>query len=164
MPGSEAVSDTGPLISFEKLPDGFSILKALFSKLSIPPEVLQELQAGSTGEDYLRDQGLAGFVHVVSAEEGSWDEPAARDLDLGEQAAISLAIAKGCPLLIEERLGRRLAQEAGVPVIGAAGLIRIAFRRELLTLHEATEALERLHAAGRIGKRLLQAMVADLES
>jgi hypothetical protein len=44
MPGSEAVSDTGPLISFEKLPDGFSVLKALFSKLSIPPEVLQELQ------------------------------------------------------------------------------------------------------------------------
>jgi predicted nucleic acid-binding protein len=164
MPGSEAVSDTGPLISFEKLPDGFSILKALFSKLSIPPEVLQELQAGSISEDYLHDQGLANFVEVVSVEEGSWDEPEARDLDPGERAAISLAITRGCPLLIEERLGRRLAQEAGVPVVGAAGLIRIAYQRGVLTLREAAETLERLHTAGRIGKRLLQTMLADLGS
>lgn len=164
MPGSEAVSDTGPLISFEKLPDGSSILKALFSKLSIPPEVLQELQAGSMGADYLHDQGLADFVEVVSVEEGSWSKPEARDLDPGERAAISLAITKGCPLLIEERLGRRLAQEAGVPVIGAAGLIRIAHQRGVLTLREATEAFEQLYAAGRIGKRLLQTMLADLVS
>jgi predicted nucleic acid-binding protein len=161
IPPNEAVSDTGPLISFEKLPNGVSILKALFSRLFIPPEVLQELQAGSAGKDYLRNQGLADFVQVVSGD-GSWDEPEAQELDLGEKAAIDLAVTKGCPLLIEERLGRRLAQGAGVPVIGAAGLVRVAYERGVLSLNEAAEALQQLRAAGRIGKQLLQRMLADL--
>jgi predicted nucleic acid-binding protein len=64
--------------------------------------------------------------------------------------------------LIEERLGRRLAQEAGVPVVGAAGLVRIAYEREILSLTEATDALKRLRAAGRIGEKLLLQMLEAL--
>jgi len=60
-------------------------------------------------------------------------------------------------------LGRRLAQEAGVPVVGAAGLIRIAYEREILSVTEATDALKRLRAAGRIGEQLLQQMLEALE-
>lgn len=158
---SEAVSDTGPLISLEKLPNGFAILKALFRRVSIPPEVLQELQAGSAGKDYLRDQGLEDFVQVLAGDR-SWDRPGSRDLDAGERAAIDLAVTKRCPLLIEERLGRRLALEAGVPVMGAAGLVRIAYGRGVLSMSGAAEALQGLHTAGRIGKQLLTTILADI--
>ncbi len=143
MPDSEAVSDTGPLISFEKLPDGFSLLKQLLSKLYIPAEVLA-------------DHGLDGFVEVVSESSSPWGEPRSERLDVGERAAIGLAIEKGHPLLIEERLGRKLAIEEGVAVIGAAGLVQEAYRRGLLSRPEARRALEQLNAAGRIGKLLME--------
>ena len=164
MPGSEAVSDTGPLISFEKLPGGFSLLKQLLSKLYIPAEVLAELEAGHPGADYLADHGLDGFVEVVSESSNPWGELHAERLDAGERAAIGLAIAKGHPLLIEERLGRRFATDEGVAVIGAAGLVQEAYRRGLLSQVEARQAIEHLYAAGRIGKLLMEEMVARISA
>ena len=165
MPASEAVSDTGPLISFEKLPDGFSLLKQLLSKLYIPSEVLAELEAGHAGEDYLTDHGIDGLVEVVS-EGGTkhWREPHSERLDAGERAAIGLAIAKGLPILIEERLGRKLATDEGLSVIGAAGLVQEAYGRSLLSEQQAHKALEQLHAAGRIGKLLLEEMLARISA
>lgn len=164
MPGSEAVSDTGPLISFEKLPGGFSLVKQLFSKLYIPTEVLVELEAGHAGADYLADHGLDGFVEVVPASSNAWGEPHFERLDAGERAAIGLAIEKRLPLLIEERLGRRLATDEGVVVIGAAGLVQEAYRRNFLSQVEARQAIEQLFAAGRIGKLLMEEMVARISS
>lgn len=164
MPDSEAVSDTGPLISFEKLPGGFSLLQQLLSKLYIPAEVLAELEAGHGGADYLADHGLDGFVEVVSESSTSWGGPRAERLDAGERAAIGLAIAKGRPLLIEERLGRQLATDEGVTVIGAAGLVQEAYRRGLLSQPEARQTIEHLHAAGRIGKHLMEEMVTRISA
>lgn len=164
MPGSEAVSDTGRLISFEELPGGFSLLKQLFSKLFLPAAVLDELQAGYAGADYLRDHGLDGFVEVVPASGDPWAGQQAERLDAGERAAIGLAIAKGCPLLIEERLGRKVATAEGVPVLGAAGLVQEAYRRDLLSESKARQAIQQLYAAGRIGKLLMEEMVARIAS
>ncbi len=65
MPVFEAVADTGPLISLEKLPDGFALLKRSLSRLYLPLEVLEELQAGYSGTDYLADHHLTTLVEVV---------------------------------------------------------------------------------------------------
>lgn len=64
MLGSEVVSDTGPLISFELLAGGFRVLRKLVDEVLIPPEVLAELSAGSSTDRYLNDRGIEGFVRV----------------------------------------------------------------------------------------------------
>jgi predicted nucleic acid-binding protein len=58
------VSNTGPFITLEKFPDGFSLLWRLFDQVFIPPEVLDELAEGMTPEQYLAAHDLAGFVVV----------------------------------------------------------------------------------------------------
>ena len=161
MLASEVASDTGPLISLEKLPGGFALLRRLFARVLIPPEVLAELAEGHESKDYLRDHSLDATV-VVTPERASLAGGVAQRLDAGERAAISLALARGCPLLIEERLGREVARAAGVPVVGAAGLVGAAHRQGLLPLAEAEQMLLDLRAAGRIGQRLLEEMLASL--
>ncbi len=48
------VSDTGPIITLEKLPDGFALLRKLYDKILLPEEVLEELAEGfETPEAYL---------------------------------------------------------------------------------------------------------------
>jgi predicted nucleic acid-binding protein len=46
MPDAKIVSDTGPLISLEKLSDGYSFFRLLYAKILIPFSVLEELSVG----------------------------------------------------------------------------------------------------------------------
>lgn len=100
----DVVSDTGPLISFERIPDGFALMRRIVRTVLIPPEVLAELQSGiAPGTDYLAHHGIGDVIRVEPA------PPLPREvagLDIGEQHAITLAVARGLPLLIED--GRRV--------------------------------------------------------
>lgn len=134
------------------------LLKQLFASVYIPPEVLAELEAGYSGEDYLLDHDLETFV-IVEPGLTDWGQPESERLDAGERAAIGLALKKGLPLLIEERLGRRLARLEGVPIVGAVGLLNLAYQRQILAPPAALEALAQLYTAGRISKKFRQEMV-----
>ena len=50
-------------------------------------------------------------------------------LDAGERAAIHLARALQCPVLMDERRGRQAARRRGLIVIGSAGLLLNAKER-----------------------------------
>jgi predicted nucleic acid-binding protein len=69
------------------------------------------------------------------------------DLDEGEAACIRLALrqAEACLLLIDERAGRAIAQELGLPVAGTAAVIGMVRRRGLIA--SAREVFARLHAS-----------------
>lgn len=64
------------------------------------------------------------------------DEGAAEAIVLAEEVRADL-------LLIDERRGRRLAQQRGLPVLGLLGLVLIAKRRALIP--SARQLLRRLH-------------------
>lgn len=154
--GREIVSDTGPLISFEKLGGSFGLLRRLYHRVLVPPEVLAELSEGlpGGGAAYVRLHDLRGLLVVVVAPTGM-SRP---DLDPGEAASIALAEARGLPLLIEERVGRRVATERGIAISGAAGQVRRAFLQGVLTRQEAFDHLRQLFEAGRINGTVLQAV------
>ncbi len=65
MSTSEVVSDTGPLISFEKLPNGFALLRKLCHQVLIPEQVLKELELGLPGANYLQTYAIGDWVHVA---------------------------------------------------------------------------------------------------
>ena len=74
------------------------------------------------------------------------DEPSIPGLDAGESAAIRLAHRLECTLLIDERRGRSIARQRGVPVIGIGRVLVAA--KERGRLDSVAAALTDLRGAG----------------
>src|SRR5262245_57238114 len=159
--GRRIVSNTGPLISLEKLRQGYDFIRQLYDMIIIPAGVLDEVAEGqfATPRAYLQHYGIVDLieVQVVSRSE---QLPEAIRLHTGEFQAIQLARDLALPLLIEETVGRRVAQGLGIPISGIAGQIITAFRRGLITAQEARSKLLELFQAGRINRKIYEAFLA----
>ncbi|MBI5474844.1 MAG: hypothetical protein HY961_21090 [Ignavibacteriae bacterium] len=79
-------------------------------------------------------------------------------LDDGEQQAILLARELNLPLLIEETVGRRVATALGISVSGIAGQVVKAYKERIIGTSEAQFLLKRLLDAGRINKKIYDAL------
>ena len=158
----QIVSNTGPLISLEKLSQGYEFIRQLYDKLIIAPVVLDEVAAGqfATPEAYLQHYGISDLIEVrtVAQPHGL---PEAERLHEGETQAIQLALELQLPLLIEETVGRRVAQGVGIQISGIAGQIIKAFRQGILSATEAQDKLSELLRAGRINRKIYEALLAS---
>jgi len=164
MPDAErvVVSDTGPFITLERLPGGFELLRQLYDRVLLPERVLEELAEGRpSGSAYLEEFGIRDLVQVVAVPS---DASGLEALDSGERAALSLALDRDLPLLIEERAGCDLAHKRGMRFSGIAGQVMKARRLGLLSRAEAAEKLRSLYRTGRINQRLLSDLLDSLES
>jgi len=125
--------------------------------------VLNEVAEGqfASPQAYLQHYGIVDLieVHAVSQRERL---PEAARLHIGEAQAIQLARELALPLLIEETVGRRIAQGLGISIAGIGGQILQAFRQGLLTAQEARNKLQELFQAGRINRKIYEALLAVL--
>ncbi len=68
------------------------------------------------------------------------------ELDPGELSAISLAVELKAPLLIDERMGRKIAKDQGLEIIGAVGVLEraanIGLNTDLRAVHDLILALD----------------------
>lgn len=79
-------------------------------------------------------------------------------LDSGEQAAIALAQTLPADLLIiDERLGRQIAQERGIAIIGTLGILDDAAEQGLIDLAEAIAQLQQTNF--RVSRRIIQSLL-----
>jgi predicted nucleic acid-binding protein len=159
------VSDTGPLISLEKLGDGYRLLRLLYDRVLIPPSVLAELIHGQFVDEhaYMEHYAIHGFLQVVEVQNDR-ALPDSALLDLGESDAIRLALERSLPLLIEEEAGRRVAQQLGLHISGIAGQVFKAFRAGTIPSSDAQEKLRELFDAGRINRKIYDSLSAALRS
>ncbi len=157
------VSNTGPLISLEKLSDGYGFIRKLYDKILIPPVVLEEVAADLFPESiaYLQHYGIRDLiqVHPVSA---AFEKPELNRLHDGEKQAIQLALELKLPLLIEETIGREIAGELGIHFSGIAGQILKAFREGIIPSIEAQGKLTELFQGGRINRRIYDFLLEQL--
>jgi predicted nucleic acid-binding protein len=155
------VSNTGPLISLEKLYQGYDFIRQLYDTIIIPPGVLDEVAEGqfATPHAYLQHYGIVDLIEVriVSRNESL---PEAARLHVGEAQAIQLALELALPLLIEETVGRRVAQGMGISISGIAGQVLKAFRQGGITAQEARNKLRELLQAGRINRKIYDGLLA----
>ena len=81
---------------------------------------------------------------VLAVLEQDWPKPLFPELDEGEASCIraALNLPEKCLLLMDERLGRAVAQESSLSVVGVVGLIGIARKRGLIP--SASAVFERL--------------------
>jgi predicted nucleic acid-binding protein len=157
------VSNTGPLISLETLRQGYDFIRQLYDTIIIPPSVLAEVAAGqfATPHAYVQHYGIVDLIEVQAVSRSEQLPEAAR-LHIGEAQAIQLAQELTLPLLIEETVGRRVAQGLGIPISGIAGQILKAFRQGSLTAQEARDKLLELLQAGRINRKIYEALLAAI--
>lgn len=117
------ISDTSPLTALLLAGRG-ELLRSLFDRVVIPPAVqIELLRAHSALPTWIEIMAPHAIPSSIS-EAG---------LDLGETEAIALALElHPDTLLIDERLGRRLAIRHGLPVTGLLGLLVLAKQRGLI--------------------------------
>lgn len=119
------VADAGPIIALAQIGQ-LDLLAALYDRPTIPQEVHREIANSpdlpNGPPPWLRVHGPADRQAVVILNQ---------QLDPGEAEAIVLALELSAPLLIDDLVGRRVATERGVPIIGTLGLLLRAKQADL---------------------------------
>ena len=133
------VSDTTSLIVLEAL-HTIKLLCSVFESILIPQAVLNELYAGSP--NILQKIHDAGCMEVIRLEPSEQLASLQVILDNGEAEAITLAIERQLPILIDERKGRTIAIQKQLVVTGFAGLLILAVKQSVLTPTEAQQLLD----------------------
>ena len=161
----QIVSNTGPLISLEKLNQGYNFIRCLYEKLIIPSAVLEEVAEGqfANPQEYLQYHNIIDLIEVRPVS-NPLALPEAKRLHDGEAQAIQLALELHLPLLIEETVGRRVAQSVGIQISGIAGQIIAAFRQKVISATDAQNKLNELLQAGRINRKIYDALLSAIST
>ena len=94
---NRVVCDTGPLISLEKLDDGFSFIRKMYHTILVPPAVIEELTEGYDSPTHYLDQyEISDLIRVQQIDSLAPLEQQNR-LHRGEVEAISLALKAQLP-------------------------------------------------------------------
>lgn len=159
-----AISDASPLIGLA-LVDGLEWLPKLFGKVwvtaSVQAEVLPSKEAN--GKKAISDAFATGWLSCFAAPIIEQENAVLLDeLDRGERDSISLGLMQpthSVILLIDERLGRSIATEVGLRIIGTAGLIGAAKQRGFVPA--ARPIFAKLHASDfRISAEIIKAVLS----
>jgi len=119
------VSDTSPITALLTVKEA-DILVSLFREVIIPGAVANELLQSHPQ--------LPTWLRVEQVQDIGQAGKYGQTLDAGEAEAIELARELHADhLLIDERKGRNLAVQEGVPVIGLLGVVLLAKRRNLIS-------------------------------
>jgi predicted nucleic acid-binding protein len=121
------IADASPIIILAQV-NGLPWLKILFGQVQLTSIVRDEVLPGTSkpGELRIQEAFQDGTLAVL---EKNWADMPFPALDEGEASCIRAALhysGKKCLLLIDERMGRAIAQEHGIAVAGAAGVIGMA--------------------------------------
>jgi predicted nucleic acid-binding protein len=118
------ISDTSPLTALLLIGRG-DLLTSLFERVVIPPAVQRELLCAHADLPHWLEVTAPQRIPASVLEGG---------LDAEETEAIALALdLHPDTLLMDERLGRRLAQRHGLPVTGLVGLLALAKNSGLIS-------------------------------
>jgi uncharacterized protein len=124
------VADASPLIMLAR--SGLiDVLRVIAGEVIVPGAVWDECVSDGSrpGSKAILVAQKAGHIEVRAG--GALNDPLPA-LGPGEVAAIGLAHELGCPVLMDERLGRRVASLHSVQVIGSAAILIAAKQRELI--------------------------------
>lgn len=131
---SLVVSNSSPLIALARI-QRLDLVPTILESVLIPPAVAREIRPSiPVLPDWLRVQAPAKPPSVLASQ---------RRLGDGEWEAIALAIEVGAgAILIDDRPARRLAEAAGLNVIGTLGLLLEAKRAShVRTIHAELDKL-----------------------
>lgn len=127
------VTDSGPLIAFARSQQ-LELLQRVAGGIVVPAAVYSECTHQDTrpGAAALIEARTAELLDVRDDSTASSRLGTLPALGAGEIAALAMALDLGCPLLMDERLGRKVAAVHKIPVVGSAGILLAAKDRGLI--------------------------------
>ncbi|HEY3320293.1 MAG TPA: DUF3368 domain-containing protein [Planctomycetota bacterium] len=130
MPETQIViSNTTPLLYLERV-GRLDLLKSLYGEICVSRAVVAELDAGGALAFDVRR------IDWIAIREVCLPEPLAHIADLGAGEASTVALALESPkrslVLIDDRLGRKIAASYGLRLTGTGGLLIAAKQRGLV--------------------------------
>lgn len=135
------VSDTSPIRALAYI-DHLSLLPQLFDRVLVPPAVKREL-ARVVDPQRAVDVKSQAFLELQQPKDTVEVDRLHQQLDIGESEALVLASeVQASAVLIDERAGRAVAAQLGLPTIGTLGILVRAKRQDLI--EEVTSLLDRL--------------------
>ncbi len=124
------VSDTSPIRALDHL-QLLNLPSRLFEIVLIPPAVRDELIRPRRRFRPIEVMRIPGAIVQAPTDSAHVRELQQR-LDSGEAEAIALAEEVQAELLIDEKAGRQVARQRGLPVIGVVGLLAESRTRGLI--------------------------------
>lgn len=143
----ETVINTGPIIALVASGQPVEILVSLYRKIIIPRAVWNELSAGGSSCQELVALHRLGDKLEVPPQEILVTDHRALTLDPGEAAVIQTALHTGVTrVIIDEKLGRKIAVDCGLKVTGSLGVLVRA--KQLGLIRHVAPALQSMHQRG----------------
>ncbi len=148
-PRLQIVSNTGPFIALEKLPDGPEFIRKLYKKIIVPSKVIEELILKHSSEEaYFKQYPIQDLLEIKAVVIDK-TIPGIEKLDDGEMYAISLANSLHIGLLVEDRDAIRTAFNAGISTSTIALEVVEAYKQRVIAKIEALEKLQHLRNGNR---------------
>lgn len=140
----KAVVNTTPLVALGQI-GRLDLLRQLFDEVIIPEVVYQESIAGEEGRPGAEEIRQATWlIRRTLPEESDWQMDFF-GLDAGERDVLRLAgVIQPDWVIIDEKLGRRVAQALGFPLKGTLGILLAAYQEGHIDRHEALLAVSQL--------------------
>ncbi|XHX81179.1 MAG: DUF3368 domain-containing protein [Stenomitos frigidus ULC029] len=149
------VADTSP-INYLLLINQIDLLPRLFQQIIIPDVVREEMLDPDAPP--VLQQWIANPPSWLTVQTVPIIDTTLSSLDPGEQAAITLAQTLPADLLIiDERLGRQIAEDRGIAIIGTLGILDDAADQGLISLAEVIAQLQQTNF--RVSRRIIQALL-----
>lgn len=141
------IANTTPLINFAEI-DRLELLRDLFGELTVPPCVVEELQAKKALFPKGAVAWQAPFVRVCQAANRTLVDALTWGLHAGEAECIALAVERGSALLLLDDLAaREAAEHHRLRFTGTVGCLRLA--KDLRLIPAVAPLLEDLQTKAR---------------
>lgn len=117
------IADNSPISVLLSI-DCVFILPQLFGKIYVTPQVVQEMKNYTTYAEATAQLLQEPWIEVIAPQDNDFVIALQKTLDLGEASSIALAKELQADLLlIDERKGRNVAQNLGINITGAIGVL-----------------------------------------
>lgn len=161
------ISDTTPIISLIKI-QRLDLLEKLFGEVLIPEAVFRELTTNETFKNESTIVKSSKFIKTSPIKNKKSLEilQAASGLDDGESEAIILADElKSDVLIIDERKGRKVAQNLGIVITGTVGILIQAHYENMISEEEVKICFEYLkNSSIRLSDSLIQEALSIMKN
>lgn len=126
----DLVINTGPLLALTAA-EHLDTLRALFGRVTVPFEVVQEIEAGGRTQFALEEFQAASWLDK-RATATALPPLLQSTLDPGEAAVVALATSERiATVAIDETVGRRIARLHGLTLTGSLGILIEAKKQSL---------------------------------
>lgn len=138
------VSDTTAISNLTQI-NQLELLEKIYRRIIIPKDVHDELLAlnnfGIPIQKILKQE----WIEIKKVSSGTLLEKFLAELDQGEAEAVLAIELKADYLLIDEKLGRRIARENQIPIIGTLGVLLKSKKMGLIgSMQEQMDALRKI--------------------